>query len=111
MKIRMRYFASLREIVGLNEELLTLPEGASVSDARLMLLSRYPRLQSIMERSACSVNHGYVSSETALKEADEIVFIPPVAGGSSELPSPCNHSFLFHLNLSNPPHSYPPHAP
>ncbi len=91
MKIRMRYFASLREIVGLNEELLTLPEGASISDARLMLLSRYPRLQPIMERSACSVNHGYVSSETALQEGDEIVFIPPVGGGSSGGPAAWNH--------------------
>src|SRR5260370_36823163 len=100
MKIRMRYFASLREIVGLNEELLTLPEGASVSDARLMLLSRYPRVQSIMERSACSVNHGYVSSETALKEGDEIVFIPPVVGGSPGDPAPLNPCFLFHVTHS-----------
>lgn len=91
MKICVRYFASLREIVGLNEELLTLPEGASVSDARLMLLSRYPRLQPIMERSTCSVNHGYVSSETALQEGDEIVFIPPVGGGSSGGPAAWNH--------------------
>ena len=87
----MRYFASLREIVGLNEEQLTLAEGASVSDARSLLLSRYPRLQPIMERCACSVNHGYVSSETALQEGDEIVFIPPVGGGSSGGPARWNH--------------------
>ncbi len=82
MKTRIRYFASLREIVGLNEEMLTLPEGARVSDVRTLLLSRYPRLQRTLERSACSLNHGYVSSETTLQEGDEIVFIPPVGGGS-----------------------------
>ena len=87
----MRYFASLREIVGLNEETLTLPEGASVSDVRLMLLSRYPRLQPIMERCACSVNHGYVSSETTLQEGDEMVFIPPVGGGNSGGLAAWNH--------------------
>jgi sulfur-carrier protein len=81
MKIRIRYFASFREIVGQNEEILTLHEQATVADARALLLTRYPRLQPIMERSACAVNHGYVTSETTLHEGDEIVFIPPVGGG------------------------------
>ena len=81
MKTRIRYFASLREIVGLSEEILTLPEGSRVSDVRTLLLSRYPRLQRALERSTCAVNHGYVSSETTLQEGDEIVFIPPVGGG------------------------------
>lgn len=81
MKIRIRYFASFREIVGQNEEILTLHEQATVADARALLLTRYPRLQPIMERSACAVNHGYVTSETTLHEGDQIVFIPPVGGG------------------------------
>lgn len=81
MKIRIRYFASFREIVGQNEEILTLHEEASVADVRALLLTRQPRLQPIMERSACAVNHGYVTSETTLHEGDEIVFIPPVGGG------------------------------
>lgn len=82
MKIRVRYFASFREIVGQNEEILTLHQGASVADVRTLLLSRYPRLKSVMERSACAVNHGYVPIETTLQENDEIVFIPPVGGGN-----------------------------
>ena len=81
MKIRIRYFASFREIVGRNEEILTLQEEANVADVRTQLLTRYPRLQPVMERSACSVNRGYVSSETILHEGDEIVFITPVGGG------------------------------
>jgi sulfur-carrier protein len=81
MKIRIRYFASLREILRQNEELLTLQEGASVADVRALLLARNPRLQPIMERSVCAVNHHYVSSETTLHDGDEIVFIPPVGGG------------------------------
>ena len=81
MNIRIRYFASFREIIGQNEEILTLPEGANVVDVRALLLTRYPRLQPIMERSACAVNHRYVSGDTALHEGDEVVFIPPVGGG------------------------------
>ena len=81
MNIRIRYFASFREITEQNEEILTLPEGATISEVRTQLLVRYPRLQPIMERSACAVNRGYVPADTALHDGDEVVFIPPMGGG------------------------------
>jgi molybdopterin converting factor subunit 1 len=83
MDIRIRYFASLREVVGQSEEVITLHEGASVSDMRAMLSTRYPRLQPILERSLCAVNRSYVSADTALHEGDELVFIPPMGGGTA----------------------------
>jgi molybdopterin synthase sulfur carrier subunit len=81
MKIHLRYFASFREIVGQSEEMLTVDDGATVAGVRALLLVRYPRLQPVMERSACAVNHGYVPRDTTLYEGDEVVFIPPVGGG------------------------------
>jgi sulfur-carrier protein len=82
MKIHLRYFASFREAIGQNEEILTVHEGANVADVRALLLARYPQLQPTIERSACAVNHGYVPMDTALQEGDEVVFIPPVGGGT-----------------------------
>jgi len=81
MKIRIRYFASLREITGQNEEILMVDERASAADVRALLVARYPRLQPILERSLCAVNRGYVAAETVLHEGDELVFIPPMGGG------------------------------
>jgi sulfur-carrier protein len=81
MNIRIRYFASLREITGQNEEALALPDGTTVAALRETLLARYPGLQTVMERALCAVNHQYVSLETVLREGDEVVFIPPVGGG------------------------------
>jgi len=81
MKIRIRYFASFREITGLNEEILAVQEGATIADVRALLLTRYPRLQPVMERSLCAVNRGYVTAETTLHDDDELVFIPPMGGG------------------------------
>ena len=81
MNIRTRYFASFREIVGKNEETFSLSDGTSVAALREFLLERYPRLQGVMERSVCAVNHHYVGLETVLREGDEVVFIPPVGGG------------------------------
>ena len=81
MNIRIRYFASLRETTGQNDETLPLPDGATVAALRDTRLARYPRLQTAMERALCAVNHHYVSVETVLHEGDEVVFIPPVGGG------------------------------
>ncbi|GAC1614190.1 MAG: hypothetical protein NVS4B7_06080 [Ktedonobacteraceae bacterium] len=81
MNIRIRYFASFREIAEKNEEILVVENGASVAEVRALLVTRYPRLQPIMERSLCAVNKGYIPMETVLHEDDELVFIPPMGGG------------------------------
>jgi sulfur-carrier protein len=81
MKIHIRYFASLREIVGEGEETLEVTEGSSVAAVRGELLARYPGLQAILARCISAVNRKYVDAETALHEGDELVFIPPMGGG------------------------------
>jgi molybdopterin synthase sulfur carrier subunit len=83
MKIRIRYFASLREQTGLSEEILALPDGASVADVRALLLRRYPKIQPVLERSVYAVNRSYVPLETGLHDGDELVFIPPMGGGTA----------------------------
>ncbi len=82
MKIRIRYFASLREITGQHEEILTLHEGVTIAEVRTLLIERFPRLASILARCVCAVNRGYVAADTVLHEGDEVVFIPPMGGGS-----------------------------
>ncbi len=81
MKIHLRYFASFKEIIGQSEEILTVPEGATVDDVQATLFARYPRLQPVMQRCRCAVNRSYVPAETVLHEQDELVFIPPIGGG------------------------------
>jgi molybdopterin synthase catalytic subunit len=81
MHIRIRYFASLREITGEGEEQLTMPGEATIADVRTILLTRYSQLRPILERCIYAVNRRYVSAKTILKEGDELVFIPPMGGG------------------------------
>ena len=82
MKIHIRYFASVREIIGQSEEMLDVPEGSNVAAVRAELLARYPGLQAIIARCISAVNRKYVDAETALHDGDELVFIPPMGGGS-----------------------------
>ena len=82
MRIRVRYFAALREVVGRGEEALVIPEGSCVEDVCSLLLGRYPQLQAVMECALCAVNHRYVPVDTVLQGEDELVFVPPTGGGT-----------------------------
>jgi molybdopterin converting factor subunit 1 len=81
MQVHVRYFAALREKVGKDTEDLSIPAGATVGQARVTLIERYPQLASTLEGCAAAVNRAYASAETALAEGDELVFIPPLGGG------------------------------
>src|SRR5258707_13362785 len=85
MQIQMRYFASLREITGLHEEALSIPEESTVAGMRALLLERYPGVERGLARAVCDVNHQYVNSETILKEHDEVEVIHAVGGGLDRL--------------------------
>ena len=81
MQVRVRLFASLREAVGQERLSLELPEGASVEDAWRDLTSRHPALGPRRKSLAAAVNRSYVTFDAALRDGDEVVFIPPVSGG------------------------------
>ncbi len=82
--IHVRYFASLRETIGKSEESLTIENGTNVAGVRTLLLTLYPEVEKPLARAVCAVNHQYRQQETILHEGDEIVFIPPVGGGSDK---------------------------
>ena len=79
MRIQVRYFASIREALGRREEAREVAEGASVADLWEQLVAEQPRLREQRYRPA--VNQEYVEPATALREGDEVAFIPPVSGG------------------------------
>ena len=77
MKIRVLFFAGLREKTGQSERLLDLPEGSRVADLKDKLA-----LDEVTWRSfAFAVNQAYSPAATTLTEGDEVALIPPVAGG------------------------------
>ena len=81
MRVKVRLFASLREIAGRPEALLELPAGATAADAWDALAAELPELSPRRRSLAVSVNRRYAAFEAVLGEADEVVFIPPVSGG------------------------------
>ncbi|MAG37596.1 MAG: molybdopterin converting factor subunit 1 [Dehalococcoidia bacterium] len=80
MRVQVRYFAAVREIIGDNEALLELPEYTTINDLWERLAATHPRLQQLTCTAA--LNQEYVSPEAVIEDGDEVVFIPPVSGGA-----------------------------
>jgi molybdopterin converting factor subunit 1 len=81
MNITIRYFARYREVTGRPSEGFALSDGATVAQAGQALIARYPDLAELLPRSIYAVNRQYRPADTPLREGDELVFIPPMAGG------------------------------
>jgi molybdopterin converting factor subunit 1 len=81
MRVRVRLFASLREVVGRSEVELDLPEGATAEEAWTHLAGEHAGLAARRARLTAAVNRRYAAFDTPLRDGDELVFVPPVSGG------------------------------
>ena len=81
MIIRSLFFASYRDMAGHDELAVELPAGARVADLVQGLRARGGGLSRLPEAPVVAVNMDYAPLATALRDGDEVAFIPPVAGG------------------------------
>jgi len=82
MRVAVKLFGSIREAVGEKELSVELPEGASAGELRRRLAARYRVFDDFGERLAVSVHFEVVPLDTALRDGDEVAFLPPVSGGA-----------------------------
>lgn len=85
MRVKLLYFAWVREKAGLAEETVNLPEGvATVAALIAWLRARGPEFEAAFERAEvvrAAVNQRHVKHDASLEGAREIAFFPPVTGG------------------------------
>ena len=84
MRITVRYFALLRERMGLDSEVVSWQEaGLTVGKLRGHLAERAPALSAILLGSPLlvAVNREYAAADTPLSDGDEVALFPPVTGG------------------------------
>lgn len=79
MKITVRYFAALRDQRGASHEILVDPQPTPA--ALYAELQGQHRFSLTPAQVRFAVNGQYVEPTHNLKDGDEVVFIPPVAGG------------------------------
>jgi molybdopterin synthase sulfur carrier subunit len=84
-KVKILYFASLREKLGKDAEEIELPAGvATVAALRSQLRGRggvYEKAFSEKILLRIAVNQDMVQPTAAIKAGDEVAFFPPVTGG------------------------------
>jgi molybdopterin converting factor subunit 1 len=81
MKVKVKFFAMLRERAGTGEAMIDIEAGATIGDLWEALKKVYPKLAPVETRLLYAVNQNYVKTDHVLEENDEVVFIPPVSGG------------------------------
>jgi molybdopterin converting factor subunit 1 len=81
LKIKLLFFAVLRDIAGRGEDVVELPDGARAGDVWQRLRDEHDALRDYVQPPMIAVNESYVSADELLHDGDELAFIPPVAGG------------------------------
>jgi molybdopterin synthase catalytic subunit len=83
MNITLRYFASVRELMGVKSAPLELEEGATVGTALDAIVGGDSRRERAIKSCMTMVNQEYVQPNHQLSDGDELALIPPVSGGEN----------------------------
>ncbi len=84
MQIEVLLFATLKDVVGQNQLVLTLPgEAATVAEVRQKLADQYPALKAHVDAAIAAVNEEFAFNEEVVNAGDDVAFFPPVSGGSN----------------------------
>lgn len=80
--VTVLFFAKARELVGIKEIKITVPNKILAADLLELIVTTYG-LESIKDTVILAVNEGYVASDVKLQlsENDVIAIIPPLSGG------------------------------
>jgi MoaD family protein len=81
MRVKVRFLANYRELVGSGEKLLELEDGATVGTLLNELYRQFPRLGEHREEVLVSVNKKQAQERQMLHDGDEAVLLPPAIGG------------------------------
>jgi len=85
MKLQLRFFASIREVLGVSQESISIPESIkTIADLRVHLSERGGAWSEVLDQNKvlrCALNQHMVDASTRLEDSAEVAFFPPVTGG------------------------------
>ncbi|OGS56405.1 MAG: hypothetical protein A3K60_08265 [Euryarchaeota archaeon RBG_19FT_COMBO_56_21] len=81
MRIKVKLYAAVRDIVGVKEETLEFGDGTTVSALLEDYIRRFPQIGRYRDHLILSVNKEYGAPARVLRDGDEVSFLPPVSGG------------------------------
>ena len=84
MKVSVLFFGMAHDLTGMEREQLEVAEGERVGNLRRRYEQRFPRLRELAGSLLTAVNQEIAEPSLALREGDEVAFMPPVSGGAGE---------------------------
>ena len=82
MNVTVKFFARMRDLVGVGQVSQVLPPGSTVTDLLTLLHREYPALAQATSRLVIARNQEFVDLNSGLADGDEVALFPPVSGGS-----------------------------
>lgn len=80
MKINLIAFGIAKDILGQRKLSLEVNDNSQISDLKNQLVSQYPKFGKLVKLSF-AINEEYQTDDFYLSANQEVVIIPPVAGG------------------------------
>ena len=81
MRVTVRVFARLRDIVGTPEMSREVASGATIHAVWRQLVGEFPGLADYERSISTALNADYARMEHVVRDGDEVAFLPPVSGG------------------------------
>jgi molybdopterin synthase sulfur carrier subunit len=81
VKVRVRAFARVREVLGAAAQTLETPDGATIEKVWHGLTQRCPALDPLRASLRFARNGTIVDAQIRLQDGDELALLPPSSGG------------------------------
>jgi MoaE-MoaD fusion protein len=81
MKIKILFFATLRDYVDAKKIELEVPADITVAGLKNLLVSRYPKMTPAQNSIMAAINREYAADDQVIPLEAEIALFPPVSGG------------------------------
>jgi len=83
VRVKVLFFGMLKDIVGRSEDQIEVQEGDRLGSVFDRYAREFPRLKGFETSIVLASNHQFCDRSAALREGDEIAFLPPVSGGTA----------------------------
>jgi molybdopterin converting factor subunit 1 len=80
-KVKVLFFATLREYVGERSVELEIPSQTTILGLMDLLVATYPRLEKVKDSMVAAINRDFAANDQVIPEMAEVAFFPPVSGG------------------------------
>lgn len=80
-RIKLLFFATLRDRVGTKSMELDIPADLTVQGLKAKLSSEYPSLKESMSSVLTTINREYAFDDAVIPQDAELAMFPPVSGG------------------------------